>query len=69
MITSNEMRFFYEEQQQRLQALSKESPSFETIFSQIIDMVLPEVETSFFLINEKRLFSNCCFIEVFCIAE
>ncbi|KAK8654185.1 hypothetical protein V6N13_128158 [Hibiscus sabdariffa] len=51
VLTPNEMQFFYEVQLHRMECLALEPVLFEDILCQIIDMIAPEVEDTFFLIT------------------
>jgi serine/threonine-protein phosphatase 2A regulatory subunit B'' len=43
VITSNEMRYFYEEQLHRMECMAQEPVLFEDIVCQMCDMIRPKV--------------------------
>lgn len=46
ILTTNEMQFFYEEQLHRMECMAQEPVLFEDILCQMIDMIGPEVSSS-----------------------
>ncbi|GAB4836096.1 hypothetical protein Ancab_001013 [Ancistrocladus abbreviatus] len=53
VVTRNEMQFFYEEQLHRMECMAQEPVLFEDILCQIIDMIGPENESYFTLLDMK----------------
>ncbi|XP_042395201.1 serine/threonine protein phosphatase 2A regulatory subunit B''beta-like [Zingiber officinale] len=53
IITSTEMQFFYEEQLHRMECMAQEAVLFEDILCQMIDMIGPENESYFTLLDLK----------------